>query len=436
MKIGEHLFAKLKKQILVIKQPFLLNVIANVFSYFIAFCGSIIYVHMLGKINFGLYTFSFNIISLFLLVNGFGAASGVLQYVSRSEDDEVRQSYLRLSFHLGSIFNAAISFLIILYAIFTPLPLNNVRPILLGMALFPIGRLYIDVFQAYLRACGKSTLQAQFSILNNAILLAVNLIGIAIFSLYGLIYSTYIAYVIMFFYSSWKFQLPSVFRSYKYQSNLSGKQIELNLREFVSYSFFSTLSNAFSGLLFVLDIVIIGYVIKDSEAVAAYKIATLIPFAINFIPGIIVTYYYPEFAKIADNRDKLKSLVAFIRKRMFIFSFVVSIFLIILAKPIIFILFGSGYSDSILPFQIVSFGYWIIATFRIINGNVLAALGRAKLSFGITAFMLVLNIAITYFMVSNYSIYGAAMAIVIIYSISSFISSVVLRNIMNNMDID
>lgn len=431
--MSKHLLVKLKKQILVTEQPFFLNIVANTFSYFVAFCGSIIYVHMLGKISFGLYTFSFNIISLFLLVNGFGAASGVLQYVSRSDDDAVRQNYLRLAFHLGTIFNTAISILIIFYAIFTPLPLKNVRPILLGMALFPIGRLYIDVFQAYLRACGKSILQAQFSILNNVILLIINLLGIVVFGLYGLIYSTYIAYVIMFFYSSWKFQLPNVFKSYKYQSNSSEKENRLNLREFISYSFFSTMSNAFSGLLFILDILIIGYVIKDSEAVAAYKIATLIPFAINFIPGVIVTYYYPEFAKIAENRDKLKSLVAFIRKRMFIFSFVVSILLIVLAKPIIFILFGRSYSDSILPFQIVSFGYWIIATFRIINGNVLAALGMAKLSFGITAFVLLLNVAITYFMVSSYSIYGAAIAIVIIYSISSFISSMALRNIINNM---
>lgn len=409
-----------------LKKPFFLNITANIFSYFVAFCGSVIYVHLLGKASFGLYTFSFNIISMFLLVNGFGAASGVLQYVSRNHDEIIREDYLRFAFQAGTIFNTAISILIILYALFTPLPLKNIKLILLSMAFFPIGRLYIDVFQAYMRARGENILQAKFSILNNAIILFLNLIGIVTFNLYGLIYSTYIAYGIMFFYSSWKFKLPQLFRTYK--------STRINSREFISYSFFNTLSNAFSGLLFVLDILIIGYIIKDPKLVAAYRVATIIPFAINFIPGIIVTYYYPEFAKNAENKNKLRTLVDFIRKRMFLFSFIVSICLIILAKPIIFRIFGKAYIDSILPFQIVSFGYWIIATFRIINGNVLAALGKAKLSFSITSIVLVLNIIITYFMVHYYSINGAAIAVVIVYIISSTISYIVLKNIIEKIE--
>ena len=76
----------IKKILLRIKSDFMLVLIANLLSYTIAFSSSVIYVRILGKANFGLYTFAFGIVSLFLLVNGFGAASGVLQYVSKANN--------------------------------------------------------------------------------------------------------------------------------------------------------------------------------------------------------------------------------------------------------------------------------------------------------------------------------------------------------------
>lgn len=401
------------------KSEFFIVLLANVFSYFIAFSGSVIYVRLLGKSDFGLYTFAFNIISLFLLVNGFGAASGVLQYVSRAKNHNEQLNYLRFAFHGGMIFNLAIGVCIVGYALLMPLPLPAARPILLAMALFPVGRLYIDIFQSFFRATGQNKLQAEFSILNNALLLMVNVIGIVAFKLYGLIYFTYLGYGIMLLFSAWKFKLPKLFTTFSYPA--------IKIREFISYSFFTTLSNAFSGLLFVLDIIIIGYVVKDTQLIAIYRVATIIPFAINFIPNIAVNYYYPEFAKNADNPAKIRSLARWVSLRMFLFSGTVSLLLIILAHPLINLIFGHGYNQSILPFQIISFGYWIIATFRTVNGNIIAALGKAKLSFYLTAVILLTNIAVTYFMVLKYSIVGAASAVVFMYGFSSLIGYLTLK---------
>lgn len=409
----------LKLLIAKLRSDFFIVLLANIFSYFIAFSGSVIYVRLLGKSDFGLYTFAFNIISLFLLVNGFGAASGVLQYVSRARNQEEQLNYLRFAFHGGMIFNLVIGVLIVAYALIMPLPIPAARPVLLAMALFPLGRLYIDIFQAFFRATGQNKLQAEFSILNNTILLVVNIIGIAIFKLYGLIYFTYIGYGIMLVFSAWRFRLPKLFNSFCYST--------VKISEFISYSFFTTLSNAFSGLLFVLDIIIIGYVVKDPQLIAVYRVATIIPFAINFIPNIAINYYYPEFAKNAENPQKIRSLARWVSLRMFLFSGLVSLILIIFAQPIINLIFGHEYSQSIVPFQIISFGYWIIATFRTVNGNIIAALGKAKLSFYLTSIILLTNIGVTYFMVVRYSIIGAASAVVFMYIFSSLIGYLTLK---------
>ena len=416
----------LSKLIAKLHSDFALVLAANIFSYFIAFSGSVIFVRLLGKTEFGLYTFAFGIVSLFLLVNGFGAASGVLQYVSRAKSEQERLGYLHFAFKSGALFNLLISLLIIGYALLMPLPMPRARPILLAMALFPVGRLYIDIFQAYLRATQQNKLQARFLIVNNCVLLAANVIGIACFKLYGLVYFTYLGYLLMFVISSWKFKLPNLF-------NQSSK-FKINIRQFVSYSFFTTLSNAFSGLLFVLDTIIISYIVKDPQLLATYRVATIIPFAINFIPNIAVNYYYPEFAKNAHNPSQVRKLARFVAKRMFIFSAVVSLMLILLAKPLLLLIFGNSYADSVVPFQIISFGYWIIATFRTVNGNILAALGKAKLSFYLTFVILLVNIVVTYLLVTKYSIVGAASAIVLMYTFSSLVGYFTLKIILRTME--
>lgn len=409
-----------------VKSEFMLVLIANIFSYLIAFSGSVIYVRMLGKTDFGLYTFAFGIVSLFLLVNGFGAASGVLQYVSRAKSDSERLGYLNFAFVAGVSCNLIISILIIAYALFIPLPLVNARDALLGMALFPVGRLYIDIFQAYLRATQQNKLQAKFLIINNLLLLIINIVGVMIFRLYGLIYFTYLGYALMYLVSLVYFKLPAI-------NWTLFKQKTIKVKEFISYSFFSTLSNAFSGLLFVLDTIIISYVVKDAGLLATYKVATIIPFAINFIPNIAVNYFYPLFVQNAHDPHKIRQLARYVSVRMFMFSGLVSLLLIILAKPLVLLIFGSSYQESILPFQIIAFGYWIIATFRTINGNILAALGKAKLSFYLTSIILLVNVVVTYCMVKYFSINGAAIAIVIMYTFSSLIGYIALKLILRDM---
>ena len=83
--------------------------IANSFSQLVAFCGAIAYARLLGQHNFGIYSFCYSIITFFLLLNGFGAASGVLQFVSRAKQNSTQLAYLSYSIRLGIIFNVLLS---------------------------------------------------------------------------------------------------------------------------------------------------------------------------------------------------------------------------------------------------------------------------------------------------------------------------------------
>jgi O-antigen/teichoic acid export membrane protein len=395
--------------------------IANIVSQLVAFGGSIIYVRLMGQEQFGIYAFSYTIISFFLLLNGFGAASGILQFVSKAQSNEVELAYLKYAIKLGMIFNCGLSIAIFIYAYFFTLPIANAKIILCSMAFFPIGRLYIDIFLAYLRATQQNNLLAKFAISVNLLLLLCNVIGIIVHGLVGFVIATYIAYGIILILSLVVYKLPNVFAL---------KTTAINYKQFFSYSVYVTIGNAFAQLIFLLDIIVLGYVVKDAISVAEYKVATVIPFAINFIPGVVSTFFYPYFAKNSNNINYIKHLKAKIQKAMFIFSFTISMLLIILAKPIILIIFGHQYQASIIPFQILAFGFWILATFRNINGNILASLGKAKVSMLFNLGIFIFNLILTYALVKLFGIIGAAVGVILVYTISGILSSILLKQFL------
>lgn len=395
---------------------------ASIFSYLVAFCGSIIYTHLMGRELFGVYAFCYNIISFFLLVNGFGASSGILQFASRANSIEEANSYLRFAIILGFGFNFILALCILLYSYLMPIPIVGAKSLLLMMAFFPIGRFYIDVFQAYLRSQKHNHKLASFVVSTNLILLIANVGGIYYAQLQGFVVSTYLSYVVIIILGISIFKLPNPF-------SLITQTI--NYRKFISYSLYVTIGNAFSQMLFVLDIILLGYLIKDAKTIAIYKVATIIPFAINFIPGVVSSFFYPDFAKNANDKIYIKNLKTKVQKHMLMFSMIVSIILIVLAKPIIYIIFGAQYSQSVLPFQILSFGFWIVASFRNLNGNILAALGHAKFSMWLSVFIVIINLILTYFLIFKFGIIGAAIGVVVIYILASLIASYALRQILS-----
>ncbi|MFN7094558.1 MAG: oligosaccharide flippase family protein, partial [Burkholderiales bacterium] len=283
----------------VIASGFIQVFFANIVSYLVAFCGSIIYVRLMGAHEFGIYTFSYNIISFFLLVNGFGAASGVLQFVSRTENKPLGLAYLKFSMRLGIVFNCFLSLVILIYAFWVDLPIAGSRTALIAMAFFPVGRLYIDVYQAYLRATQQNQLLAKFAISTSLILLLANILGIVYGALIGFIASTYISYGIIILLASLIFKLPNLWRI---------QSLTIDKKEFISYSIYATFGNAFAQLVYILDILILGYLVKDAVLVTTYKVATIIPFALNFIPGVISTFFSPYFARHADNLAYIRQL--------------------------------------------------------------------------------------------------------------------------------
>ena len=275
------------------------------------------------------------------------------------------------------------------------------------------------MIQIYLRINLKNKEMAKISNLNTFFNLIGMLLGSYVYGVIGLVVGKYIG------------NLISIFNCLKYLkiiylNNVLKISQELK-KEIIKFSIVAVFNNGISQLLYIIDIFLLGIIIPDKNIIASYKTATLIPFALNFIPLSIMTYLYPYIAKNIENKIILRKYL----KQLLIYlggiNLIISIGLILFSHLIITIIFGKNYLDSKNVFIILSIGYFIAGTFRIPFGNMLAAMEKLKYNFYITLFSGGLNIMLDIIFIKKYGSIGAAIATVSIFIFSSILGGYFLK---------
>ncbi|NFF68491.1 flippase [Clostridium sporogenes] len=393
---------------------------------FIGFGISIVLPRIISIDLFGQYTYAQTILNTFLLFQGLGAVSAILQYCSESYEEEQKLSYLKYGIKIGMISNLVISILILLFSIFGSLPIKGSITILLYLSAIPIFSIIFDIIQIYLRVLYENK---KFGILNNANTL-LYLIGIVslglLFSINGIILAKYISLMLTIL-------LGIVFLK-KHIFNLSKMKYpdKANRKEFLKFSIISSLTNAISQLLVQIDVILIGNMITDTSIIAIYKVATVIPMNMLFLPSSVMVFLYPYFAKQCNNKAWIKEKYLKLQKYLAIINGLISIICIIFAPLIIKIIFGTQYLDCINAFRILWVGYFIAATFKVPSGNILFSIKKVKVNLFNSIISGILNIVLDILLILKFGYNGAAIATVITFIISSVISNIYLYKYLND----
>lgn len=398
---------------------------ANLLNRIIGFASSIVLVRILTKEEFGLYSYADNLVKFFLLFNALGVTAGILQFCSETRDSDKKYSYFKYGIRLGVLFNFFVSLLILFYGLLFPLKLENARFILISMFLLPMVSLLFEAIQMYFRATLQNRYFSLLSSLNTFLIFLCSILGAYFFQAIGVVLLKYIAYLISI--------LVGVKLLKDFFQFIKAPKLLYNERKnFIKFSMVSSFNNAIAQLLYVIDIFLIGILIVDANEIASYKTATLIPFALNFIPLSIMTFIYPYFAKNHSNKKWIKDNYKKLTKYLLIINSVISIFLIIFAKFIIKLLFGSQYLDSVYIFQILAFGYFIAGTFRIPAGNILVMLKKLKFNFYLSIITGILNIVLGIILIYKFGAIGAAFSTILVFIFTSLLGSIYLNLVLRN----
>ncbi len=367
----------------------------------ISFLISLIVIRLITKPEYGLITYSSTIVSLAVPLMGFGAFQGLMRFGAKLTGYRQKLQLFNYGLVRGSIFSFLFIGLFVLFSEYITRSLPGARPyfIILSFQIFSL--FLLEYVKSFYRLLHRNKAFALLEIRYQILLIALAVAATVWWGGKGYV----AAMTLVPFFSA-------VFIIVK-RKWLNTKEIKFNLSikpfDFWKYSLLVSLGALASQLLFVLDIIMLGNMLKNPQLVAIYKAASLIPLSLRFVPYMFITTDYLQFAENENNVVFLKQYARNYSK-IFIPLSIITVAGFYFLSDYLVLLFGQGYETAAGLMRI--FGIAITASFifRIPYGNILTATSWANINAYNSIFALVLNFGLNYFFILKWQLYGAAYA--------------------------
>lgn len=389
---------------------------ANTLNQVLSFLSGVVLVRVLSKPDYGIFSNALNIYQFFLLLSGLGIASGILQMCSEnSEQPDINKRIYEWGSQFGIKINVLLSLCILIVGLFIPISMDGTNELLICFCALPIFSLLYEMAIAKMRGDIKAKEYSYTNIVNMVFYCGLSILGAILFSTKGLIFGRYVAYI-----------LTSVFIAMKYHvfPSLNRVTLEKNIKSpLIKVSLISAVNNGLSTLFNLLEVFILGIVVSDSTVTASYKVATTIPMALNFVPMAFAVYVYPYFAKHIGDIKWLKRNYARSLLGLGFINFLITAVLLIIAEPLVNIVFGSQYSDAVGLFKLLIVGYFIGGTFRTLSGNLLASQRKLLYNTVVAVIGCIVSIVANVMLIPQYGSLGAAWAHIFVLTITGILNT-------------
>ena len=390
------------------------------FSRLLSLLASWIALQFIDNTALGIVLFSYNIILFLLPISGLGLSQSLIRFSALSNDAEDRNSIFLYVLKYGLLSSIGMILLLIISSLFIPFDFKDGHFYMIFLSFLIIPNFLLEIIKAQLRLNHDNKNFAYSDFLYSIIFV----LSITVLTYY----LKEIGYIIALLITP---LLTSLFFIEKLKVNVKKiKRIpELNF-EFWKYGFFASLSNVITQLLFVIDILLIGYLIKDPEMITNYRYISLIPFSLLFLPRVFINTDFVTFTeKIYDKNYILE----YIKSYMLLFL-IISVSLIIgsyFFGSLVLRLLDDSFAIYGSIFFILMVGISGILIFRGLFGNLLSSIGKANINYYIASGALLFNIISNYYLIPLYGIKGAAITSAILMWVTGVTSAICFKVLYN-----
>lgn len=386
------------------------------FSRLLSLLASWIALQFIDNTALGIVLFSYNIILFLLPLSGLGLFQSLIRFSALSKDAEDRNSVFLYVLKYGLLSSIGMILLVIISSLFIPLDFKDGHFYMIFLSFLIIPNFLLEIIKAQLRLNHDNKNFAYSDFLYSIIFV----LSITVLTYY----LKEIGYIIALLITP---LLTSLFFIKKLKVNVKKiKRIpELNFA-FWKYGFFASLSNVITQLLFVIDILLIGYLIKDPEMITNYRYISLIPFSLLFLPRVFINTDFVTFTeKIYDKNYILE----YIKSYMLLFL-IISVSLIIgsyFFGSLVLRLLDDSFAIYGSIFFILMVGISGILILRGLFGNLLSSIGKANINYYIASGALLFNIISNYYLIPLYGIKGAAITSAILMWVTGITSAICFK---------
>ena len=393
----------------------------SVINKLLSLVTNMVIVRVLSKSEYGMYSYAYNIVTIVLIVSDLGTRMARFQYCCETNNPAERKAITRFLMSIGTVSNIIFSIGTFLYATFLPLSIPGGRFALQMLSAIYLFQYYYDQICYGFRIEKDNKRYALLTNINSIGYGTMVCIGAWLFGITGTAMGKYISFVL-------PIVIGGCWMKNRKDDGLGDTATLLATKkgEMVKYGLLIVLTNSVSSVLSYFDTYLVGRIITDELVLADYKVATVIPHALNFIPTCFITMIYPYFVEKADDSKWIIKVTKKAQIFLGIVSAAIVVICVIFAPFVISVVFGDEYNSAVPVFRVLIFTFFFSATFRLIYGNVLAMLHLVKVNFVLSAVECVINIIADVVMIKNYGSIGAAYATLFITVFSSLLSGVFL----------
>lgn len=377
---------------------------------------SFVLVRILTKDAYGAYAYAFNIASFFVVINGLGIPSAILQICSELfKDSRLADMVYAYAYRSSICVDVVMGAVIALIGIFVPLKIEGAGQLLALYCIYPLAMLLFDIKSMRLRVLLMNREYALATNVQSLLLTAMTILGALLAGPTGLILGQTFSYLVAYGLLCLRFPFKAP------------RPLHLTTRmrkDFWSISCISALNNGLSQMLTLTGTFFVGQFLSDGASVASYQVATLIPFGLLFIPGAIVTYAYPYFARHC--RDRAWTLRNYLRITggCIILMGVTALVFALLTEPVVCILFGSQYLNCVPIMRLLLIGFFITATFGRPVGNLLLTQRKFTTNTAVGAATVILNVIASVLLIPTFGMEGAACTYILSMAFSAAVSTI------------
>lgn len=386
---------------------FLYNKITN-------FIVAIAIIRLLTKEEYGFISYAVTIIAFIVPFMGAGIHQGFLRYGSLSDSQINKKKLFQLTLKKGILYSTIIMLTILMLTPFITANMKSSSIFLMIFSFQLIGLLIFQFVGIYCRLINLNQVFAKMEIINNTLILIFCISMGYLFKGVGYITCLVVVPFLVGLYFMFKLGL--------HESIKSSSLEKISLRKYIDYGLSVSIGGIMAQLLFAVDILLIGNILKEAELVAQYKAASILPFSLLFIPVAIITTDFVKISRAAvSDKAYIKSYFLNYLKIFGVIALLLFVFFYFMATPLLSI-FGKDYAEMPELLQVFAFGIVGGILFRVPLGNILSAIGWPKVNAFVALIILILNVIGSYCMIQWYGIIGAAITTSLLMWLSGFFS--------------
>lgn len=383
---------------------------SSIFLKLIGFLLSIFVVRLLTKNEYGYMSIALSLMSIITGISGFGGNWTLLRYGSITDSFRNKLSLFFQLLNRGLFFNLLLFFLIYIISFILNDKFIPARKYLLILGLGVFTNYCFELIKSYFRILNKNIIFSKLNVLGSVILFALAFILTFLFEGLGYVAALVVAPLITFTICFKRINKK------KYIKNVSFK------KEYFSYGIYTGLGVIASQTIITSSPLIASFLNIDPDQIAILRTATIIPFNLLILPGIIMTTDYVHLSKLYLNPFELKKYYFNYLKTISVVFVIPFTILLIFHKYIIVFLFGIKYVESSNMFLVLLSSIFFSFLFRVPLGNILAAIGKANWNVIHALVWFILFLPMCYFFNEIYGIDGFAYAIATVIILSGFVS--------------